>query len=374
MKKTFLFVMVAIMIFASSSVNAENKAGDLSAGLSVGYYSFEGNQDYKNNVALGFRAGYNLTDHWGTEFYYHYIPSEYKDTGSDNEVYVAGIEALYHFMPEKRLVPFVAAGIGAIHYSSDDSALVPSKFTVDYGAGVKYFVTEKLSLRADVRHILPLGESGKYGENPRNIHNDLLATFGITFSFGGGKKETASARAEEAYIPPKPAPAPVVVEPVIQEQIEPVVIEEPAAAEPEASVVEAPVAVPVMSETETAQAVERFTPEQKIEIFVSKWLTSWESGDMETYRNCYTNDFRSKGMNLGAWVAYKKSVRRKSENIKIKIDNLKISADEQTATAKVAFTQYYSSSVLIDKGNKTLSLKKVNEDWKIFRESFVPIK
>lgn len=273
-----MFFFAVVVLFAASSVNAENRAGDLSAGLSVGYYSFEGNQDYKNNVALGFRVGYNLTDHWGTEFYYHYIPSEHKDTGKHNDSYVAGIEALYHFMPEKRFVPFVAAGIGAIHYSSGDPALVPSKVTVDYGAGVKYFVTEKLSLRADVRHMMPLGESGKYGDNPRNIHNDLLITFGIAYTFGGGKKDTASARVAEPYVAPKPAPAPVVEKPVVQEQPAPGVVEAPAAAETEAPVVEAAVAVPVVSASETAPVEARLTPEQEIGIFVNKWLASWESG------------------------------------------------------------------------------------------------
>jgi hypothetical protein len=36
------------------------------------------------------------------------------------------------------------------------------------------------------------------------------------------------------------------------------------------------------------------------------------------------------------------------------------------------FTQSYSSSILTDKGKKTLELKKINDEWKIYREIMYP--
>jgi hypothetical protein len=87
---------------------------------------------------------------------------------------------------------------------------------------------------------------------------------------------------------------------------------------------------------------------------------------MKTYRSCYASDFQSKGMNLDAWISYKDNVCKKSKNINITIDNLLISVDVNTATA--VFTQSYSSSILKDKGKKTLELRKINEEWKIYRE------
>ena len=77
---------------------------------------------------------------------------------------------------------------------------------------------------------------------------------------------------------------------------------------------------------------------------------------MKTYRSCYASDFQSKGMNLNNWISYKTNVRQKSKNINISIDDLQISADENNAMA--IFTQSYSSSILKDKGKKTLELKK----------------
>lgn len=88
---------------------------------------------------------------------------------------------------------------------------------------------------------------------------------------------------------------------------------------------------------------------------------------METYRGYYDEkSFQSKGMNLDAWIAYKTNVLKKSKNVNISIDDLQISQDKNIATA--VFTQEYSSSILKDKGKKTLKLKKIDDEWKIYGE------
>jgi ketosteroid isomerase-like protein len=107
-------------------------------------------------------------------------------------------------------------------------------------------------------------------------------------------------------------------------------------------------------------------PQKEIRQLVNKWLTSWQSGDMESYRSCYAPDFTSREMDLDAWIIHKSTVRQKSENISIRIDNLQISADGDTAQA--SFIQQYSSSVLKSKGKKTLELRKIGDHWKIRRE------
>ncbi len=104
----------------------------------------------------------------------------------------------------------------------------------------------------------------------------------------------------------------------------------------------------------------------EVRNLINKWLTSWKSGDMKTYSECYASDFQSRDMGLDAWIAHKTNVRETSKNINISIENLAISADEDTARA--AFTQRYSSSRLRSKGKKTLELKKIGDEWKIYRE------
>jgi ketosteroid isomerase-like protein len=106
--------------------------------------------------------------------------------------------------------------------------------------------------------------------------------------------------------------------------------------------------------------------EEDVQNLITKWLNSWKSGDTETYRNCYASDFQSKGMNLDAWVSYKTNVYQKSKNVNISIDKLQISEEENNATA--VFTQSYSSSILKHSGKKKLGLRKINDEWKIYRE------
>ena len=71
-------------------------------------------------------------------------------------------------------------------------------------------------------------------------------------------------------------------------------------------------------------------------------------------------------MNLDAWVSHKADVRQNSKNINIRIDNMQISADANIATA--VFTQYYRSSIINSKSKKKLELRKINNEWKIYRE------
>lgn len=185
MRKWIILAASALVVFLAFSVYAANKKDATTVSLTGGGYIFEGNQDYKNSYTIGARVGYNFTENFGTEVFFNYVPSEFEPGGSKNKFYAAGLEGIYHFMPRGAFVPYVAAGVGAVHYTSDDSAFLPSKVAVDYGAGFKFFITDYIAFRADARHVLPLGERGKYGDNPHKVHNDLLATVGLMFSFGG---------------------------------------------------------------------------------------------------------------------------------------------------------------------------------------------
>jgi len=100
---------------------------------------------------------------------------------------------------------------------------------------------------------------------------------------------------------------------------------------------------------------------------VNRWVTSWKSGDMSNYRSCYAANFESKGMKLNDWVAHKASVRKYSKIVDIRVEDLRISTEANTATA--VFIQHYNSSTLKSTGKKKLELQKINGEWKIYRES-----
>lgn len=106
--------------------------------------------------------------------------------------------------------------------------------------------------------------------------------------------------------------------------------------------------------------------QKDVQDMVNKWLVSWQAGDMKAYRSCYADNFRLRGKNLNAWIAHKQRIIGKSKNIRIAIDDLHISVNGHQA--KVTFLQHYRSSINKDSVRKTLHLKKMNDEWKIFRE------
>ncbi|MEN6488144.1 MAG: OmpA family protein, partial [Smithella sp.] len=171
---------------------AQVRPGSVTITPTIGGYMFEGNEDMDNSVSVGLRAGYNFTKYFGIEGYAHYVPTDIENSSTNVDFLGYGLEGLYHFMPDSKFVPFFAIGVGGVHYShatEDTTDGKRDKITADYGVGVKYFVTENVALRADVRHVIPFD----------GVNNNLLYTVGLSFSFGGAKKAVV----EEA----KPAPA-----------------------------------------------------------------------------------------------------------------------------------------------------------------------
>lgn len=190
MKKRVLFFTLSLLLATVVAGHAEVKAGAFSLTPFVGGYTFEGNEDLKTAPVAGLRGGYNFTRHWGVEGFFNYVPTENTSLAGNPSVnvYGFGIEGLYHFMPNSRLVPFLAVGTGGNRYSVSGAVKDRDRFTVDYGAGLKFFLTENVALRADVRHIiLPLHDT----------YNELLYTVGLHFSFGGERRTMAVTQAAE---------------------------------------------------------------------------------------------------------------------------------------------------------------------------------
>lgn len=107
-------------------------------------------------------------------------------------------------------------------------------------------------------------------------------------------------------------------------------------------------------------------PEVAIQDLLMTWLKSWQSADIQMYSGFYAPDFKAKGMDLNAWISHKTMIFKKSKNISVNIENVKIAVDGNSAM--VEFTQHYSSSIAKSSDKKTLKLKKIGNDWKIYSE------
>lgn len=201
--------MVVFALGMSVNAFAGERAGEFSLSPASGGYMFEGQEDFRrNNLTLGLGLGYNFTENVAVEGVINYIIGRSKpDTGrADGVVY--RVDGLYNFMPEGKLVPYLSGGIGCISVDHPVTGH-DTDFLFDYGAGIKYFITDDFALRGEVRHLLPTDE----------LRNNLMYTAGLVFQFGGENEaepepEPAPKPDPTAAPAPAPAPAPVVVAPV----------------------------------------------------------------------------------------------------------------------------------------------------------------
>lgn len=217
MKKTFLLIFLVVLITSFSTAQAEIKEDSYFVTPFWGISVFERNQSIHKNSnfgTYGLQGGYHFTKNISLAASLSSTqveldtPQWYNHPWQD--IYRYGVECLYHIMPDGPLVPYITLGLGGIHYTKGlDASNDPEtyekyesdRFAVDYGAGLKFFLTENIALQADVRHSLSLNSRQ---DNPHHIHNDLLTSFGINFNFGGVTKEKPPVKIEEL-----PAPAPV---------------------------------------------------------------------------------------------------------------------------------------------------------------------
>lgn len=199
-----------LLLLCGATARAEILPGRASVSPYVGGFVFEGNQDLKHRPVFGVRLGYDFTKNWGAEALFDDVPTRYGATDSSTNVFNYRLEGLYHLWPDRKLVPFLAVGAGGMSIHSRDDAVDKNRAVLDYGAGLKYALTDRIALRADLRHLLAFGST----------YNNLEYSLGVVFYFGGVK--TAAARAvpetrEAREIVPAPArdvPPPQGAEPI----------------------------------------------------------------------------------------------------------------------------------------------------------------
>ncbi|MFH7326096.1 OmpA family protein [Desulfurivibrio sp. C05AmB] len=227
--RTMLLVGIAGLLFPMAA-GAEIRAKSYELGLYGGYNFFETGQNLKDRPLFGARLGYNFTEHFALEIGAERIRTRVDDptiTGVQEGQYRSPMDrvdltfyhlnALYHFTPERRLTPFVLAGFGGAHYSP--RIATGDMATINFGAGLKYAVNDKVAFRLDLRDYIVT-------EVFQESYHNAGVTMGLTYTFGG--KRAAPEPVSRALTAPEPE-APVVVvlaEKPEVEQLTAVIVEE----------------------------------------------------------------------------------------------------------------------------------------------------
>jgi OOP family OmpA-OmpF porin len=191
-------LLIACLILFSVFASAQQSENTFYINPRVGLYLFEGDQNLEPGFTLGASAGRNFTRNFSAEFSFDFLDTETRQSAMDVNGYLYKLDLLYHFRPDEKLVPYFAAGLGGLTLDPA-KAEINSYFVANYGLGVKYFFTEKVALRSEVRHVLAFDDTYQsilYGDS---LENNLHFNLGLEFILGGESRPKASA-----------APAPVV--------------------------------------------------------------------------------------------------------------------------------------------------------------------
>jgi len=168
---------VAAALVTTTPVAAQIRPGAVTLSPLVGGYTFDGDQDLESRAVYGLGIGYDLTRRWGVELMGNYIDGRSDAGRGDAQISSLRADALYHFRPERRLVPYLAAGVGGIHFDPDYHSGSTDPL-VDLGAGIKYFLSPRVALRGDLRNLDSFGDSA----------TNWSAAGGLTLLFGGEHK------------------------------------------------------------------------------------------------------------------------------------------------------------------------------------------
>jgi OOP family OmpA-OmpF porin len=153
------------------------RSGNFEVSPFIGYYWFDNETGYDDDMVWGGRFGYLYNKNLEAELTAAMVSSELDQTGRDADLLQFQLDGLYNFSGLGNWVPYVAAGIGLANYDPEFDGGSENELLLDYGAGVRYFFTDNLAARLDLRHPIVIDEA----------ESNFMATLGISYFFGVAK-------------------------------------------------------------------------------------------------------------------------------------------------------------------------------------------
>ncbi len=207
--RKIMILAAAALLAGAVTAHAGVKADSFTLSPFIGGYSFDGVEHQETRPEYGIRGGYNFTEHLGAEVVFGYVASKLTSGGGDIDLFNYRLDALYHFMPENRLVPYLAIGYGGLTTEYPNNA-DRTRGAFNYGGGVKYFLNDSMALRGDIRNLV-------FRDGTTQFNYEYTA--GMDFVLGGTKPAPAPVAA------PAPAPAPAVSEPTVHLAATPAIVQ-----------------------------------------------------------------------------------------------------------------------------------------------------
>jgi outer membrane beta-barrel protein len=191
--------VAGVLLLSAAPVMAQVKAGSQEVHVYAGQLFGDdvtdsqvsgGTPKLDDGIVGGVRYGYNFTESLGGEVAVGYNRNSITGVaGGDTDVdlWMTDINAVWHFNPRSRFVPYVTSGAGWATAELDrpiqgTAAGQPVSieggdgFTLNGGVGAKYFATDRVVVRFDTRY--------RYLDAVVDNHDNSLNTFETTLGVG----------------------------------------------------------------------------------------------------------------------------------------------------------------------------------------------
>ncbi len=158
----------------------------------AGYHFFDDERDYKDRPEVGIRLEKFLSEAWSIEAGVGYVPTKRVSTDQNKSDITYSLNGTYNFLlRNSKFVPYLTAGLGGDYIEGN------SKNGLNAGIGARWFLTETMALRPEVRYI-----------NLLEGREDWLISVGLNFLFGKAPAPSVAAAAPAPAPAPEPVPAP----------------------------------------------------------------------------------------------------------------------------------------------------------------------
>jgi OOP family OmpA-OmpF porin len=201
MKRTLQILLAGTALTLSAQQGTAWVAGQ------VGQTIFENKSNLKDELHYGIGVGHWYTDRWGLDLRALRSKLELDKNpakiGSGNETHLLA-SGLFNFRPgADNWYPYLAAGLGGTNIGSPYSGKSDSTTKLNYhgGLGIMGKPVENFLLDVSAKAVRV---------NLPTARTEYLATLGLGYTWGGGKKAAPTPAPEPAPVaPPPPAPEPV---------------------------------------------------------------------------------------------------------------------------------------------------------------------
>lgn len=179
--KLFAFFALFAVISIPGQAHAQTqRAGTFTVSPMFGGFNWDEDEHVGNGPEYGIGLGYNFTDHFGTEFMFNFA-----DPGTDGgfqdrdiNLFLYHLDAVYHFKKLWIFDPYVVVGGGIGEISLWKGPGKPHQYDsitmFNYGGGIEYFISDKLAIRGDLRHVLTFDPT----------LSNFMYTAGVTYYIG----------------------------------------------------------------------------------------------------------------------------------------------------------------------------------------------